>query len=243
MEKQVRLDKFLTEMGIGSRSQVKDYIKKGRVQLDGSRVSRSDIKVAPESSQVSVDGKTVTYVSFEYYMLYKPKGVLSATTDSRETTVLDLIGDKKRKDLFPVGRLDKDTEGLLLITNDGDMAHRLLSPRHHVPKVYYAEIDGAVTEETVALFQKGLLVEEDFRAMPAELILLPLGEGKYSRVELTVYEGKFHQVKRMFSAVGCQVVYLKRLSMGSLVLDERLGKGGYRHLTEEELLSLRKELK
>ena len=170
-------------------------------------------------------------------MLYKPSGILSASRDKKAATVVDLIVDKKRKDLFPVGRLDKDTEGLLLITNDGPLAHRLLSPKHHVPKVYFVRVDGRITEEIKERFFHGLVVDKEFTALPAKLQIVRSGEEE-SEAELTIYEGKFHQIKRMFAAEGLTVTYLKRLSMGSLRLDESLGKGGFRALTKEELMGL-----
>lgn len=180
--------------------------------------------------EVSMDGVSVEYEEYVYYMLNKPAGVISATEDARERTVLDLISERQRKGLFPVGRLDRDTEGLLLITNDGGLAHRLLSPRHHVDKVYYARLDGPVGEAEKALFAQGLKVDETLTALPAELeILEPATE-----VRVTIREGKFHQVKRMFEAVGREVLYLKRLSMGPLALDESLPQGAYRRLTAEE---------
>ena len=169
-------------------------------------------------------------------MLHKPAGVVSATTDAKDKTVIDLITDKKRKDLFPVGRLDKDTEGLLLITNDGDMAHRLLAPKKHVDKVYYARIDGRVTEEDVLAFQEGISIGQGEVAKPAKLEILKADE--ISEIHVTIQEGKFHQVKRMFHTIGKEVLYLKRLSMGSLVLDESLPLGAYRKLTREELEDL-----
>lgn len=172
----------------------------------------------------------------EYYMLNKPAGVISASEDRRERTVVDLITTKKRNDLFPVGRLDRDTEGLLLITNDGDLAHRLLSPKKHVDKVYYARIDGKVTEEDQKVFAEGLDIGEEKKTLPAQLHILKSGEE--SEITLTIREGKFHQVKRMFHAVGKEVVYLKRLQMGSLKLDETLRPGEYRKLTEQERLIL-----
>ena len=193
-------------------------------------------KIDEYSQQVCIDGKVVGYEAFEYYMLYKPAGVVSATTDKRDKTVLDLIEEKKRKDLFPVGRLDKDTEGLLLITNDGELAHRLLAPKKHVDKVYYAKIDGRVTEKEVKLFAEGISIGNDEYAKSSELKILKSGET--SEIELTIQEGKFHQVKRMFHAVGMEVTYLKRISMGSLVLDESLQKGEYRRLTEKEVEQL-----
>ena len=169
-------------------------------------------------------------------MINKPAGVISATEDKKQTTVVELIDERKRKDLFPVGRLDKDTEGLLLITNDGELAHRLLSPKKHVDKVYYAEIEGRVNEEDVQKFKDGIQIDEEFTALPAELVILESGET--SKIEVTIREGKFHQIKRMFHAVGKEVIYLKRLSMGTLELDESLELGEYRKLTEEELNAL-----
>ena len=169
-------------------------------------------------------------------MLNKPSGVVSATTDSKDKTVLDLIDNKKRKDLFPVGRLDKDTEGLLLITNDGEMAHRLLSPKKHVDKVYYAKIEGVVTEEDQKAFAEGVSLGSGEKAKPADLEILVSDE--ISEIRLTIQEGKFHQVKRMFESVNKKVIYLKRLSMGSLILDETLKLGEYRKLTEEEIRTL-----
>ena len=176
----------------------------------------------------------------KYYMLNKPGGVVSATEDRRDTTVIDLIKDKKRKDLFPVGRLDKDTEGLLLITNDGDLAHRLLAPKKHVDKVYYAKIDGMVTEEDVKRFAEGIDIgaEEEEMTRPAKLDIMKSTEE--SEIRLTIHEGKFHQVKRMFLAVGKEVTYLKRERMGTLCLDENLKPGEYRLLTEEEIENVRK---
>ena len=232
----MRLDKFLADMGTGTRSQIKEAIRRGRVSVNGLPVKKPESQVS-DTDRIEFDGKEISYSSIEYYMLYKPAGVLSATRDKKASTVLDLIEDKKRKDLFPVGRLDKDTEGLLLITNDGELAHRLLSPKHHVSKVYFARVDGMITEDMVEQFAKGIEIDEEFTALPAHMKVLQAGEDE-SEAELTIYEGKFHQVKRMFEAVGLTVTYLKRLSMGSLMLDESLGKGGYRLLTEQELKEL-----
>lgn len=232
----MRLDKYLCEMNVGSRSEVKKYIRQGRITVDGKTAVKPEEKIDEHSQKVCVDGRVIGYEAFEYYMLYKPSGVVSATTDRKEKTVLDLIEEKKRKDLFPVGRLDKDTEGLLLITNDGEMAHRLLSPKKHVDKVYYAKIDGKVTEREVQIFSEGLSIGNDEYAKPSALKILK--EGNISEIELTIQEGKFHQVKRMFHAVGMEVIYLKRISMGNLVLDESLKKGEYRRLTEKEVEQL-----
>ncbi len=232
----MRLDKFLSDMGVGTRSEVKDAIRRGNVCVNGSSVRKPEIQVS-ESDLVLWEGKPIVYTTMEYYMLYKPSGILSASRDKKAATVVDLIVDKKRKDLFPVGRLDKDTEGLLLITNDGPLAHRLLSPKHHVPKVYFVRVDGRITEEIKERFFHGLVVDKEFTALPAKLQIVRSGEEE-SEAELTIYEGKFHQIKRMFAAEGLTVTYLKRLSMGSLRLDESLGKGGFRALTKEELMGL-----
>lgn len=229
----IRLDKYLADMGCGTRSEVKQAVKKGAVSVNDVPVKRPEEKIDTEADRVAFEGKTVSYSKYEYYMLNKPAGVVSATEDRKERTVIDLIEEKQRKDLFPVGRLDKDTEGLLLITNDGEMAHRLLSPRKHVDKVYYARVKGNVTEEDVRLFAQGIDIGDEKPALPAELVILKNGE--VSEIELTVREGRFHQVKRMFASVGKEVVYLKRLWMGPLVLDRNLKPGEYRKLTKEEI--------
>lgn len=233
----MRLDKYLCDMGAGTRSQVKQKIRKGLVTVDGENVTRPESQVNPEQS-VCVEGKLLSYTELEYYMLNKPAGCVSARTDERCQTVLNLILSKKRKDLFPVGRLDKDTEGLLLITNDGQLAHKLLSPKRHVDKTYEAKVRGRVTLEHVKRFREGLDIGEDRLTLPASLEIRSSGE--ISKVRVTVQEGKYHQIKRMFHAVGCEVLYLKRLSMGSLVLDGSLKPGEYRPLTEEELAGLQK---
>lgn len=232
----IRLDKYLAEMGAGTRSEVKKYIRQGSVTVDGVTVKKPEEKVNELTQKVCVNGKQIGYEKFEYYMLNKPKGVVSATTDPKDQTVVELIESRKRKDLFPVGRLDKDTEGLLLITNDGELAHRLLAPKKHVDKVYYAKIDGTVTEETVARFREGLDIGSGEFAKPSSLTIVK--SGLISEIELTIQEGKFHQVKRMFHAVGMEVLELKRLSMGSLVLDPALKPGEYRRLKEEEVEKL-----
>ncbi len=236
----MRLDKYLCDMGAGTRSQVKQKIRKGLVTLEGEKVTRPECQVNPGQT-VLVEGVPFIYTELEYYMLNKPAGCVSARTDGQCRTVLDLIVSKKRKDLFPVGRLDKDTEGLLLITNDGKLAHRLLSPRHHVDKTYEAKIQGRVTEEHVKRFREGLDIGEERLTLPALLEILSSGE--ISCIRVTIQEGKYHQIKRMFHAAGCEVLYLKRLSMGSLTLDESLQPGEYRPLTEEELAELQNERK
>ena len=247
MGKAIRLDKYMADMGMGTRSEVKVLIKKGRVSVDGEVVKQAEYKVDIVNPCVTVDGERIGYAQYEYFMLNKPAGVVSAVTDNRDTTVVELIKDAKRKDIFPVGRLDKDTEGLLLITNDGELSHELLSPNKHVEKTYYAKVKGVVTEEDVKVFTEGIHLEKetlreekadkDIETKPAKLVILKAGE--VSEVELTICEGKFHQVKRMFQAVGKEVIYLKRISMGGLVLDENLGLGEYRPLTEEELSALK----
>ena len=236
----MRLDKYLAEMGVGTRQEVKKQIRQGKVTVNGTVVKAADTKIDETCDEVTIGGLNISYVSYEYYMLNKPGGVVSATEDRRDTTVIDLIKDKKRKDLFPVGRLDKDTEGLLLITNDGDLAHRLLAPKKHVDKVYYAKIDGMVTEEDVKRFAEGIDIgaEEEEMTRPAKLDIMKSAEE--SEIRLTIHEGKFHQVKRMFLAVGKEVTYLKRERMGTLCLDENLKPGEYRLLKEEEIENVRK---
>lgn len=235
----MRLDKFLADMGLGTRSQIREMVRKGRVAVNGCPVRKAEQQVA-DTDVICCDGRQIAYVETEYYMLYKPAGVLSAVRDKKVPTVVELIGDRKRKDLFPVGRLDKDTEGLLLITNDGALAHRLLAPRRHVAKVYFVRVNGRISEEMAEQFAEGIRIDEELTALPAKMKILNAQETE-SEAELTIYEGKFHQVKRMFEAVGLTVTYLKRISMGSLVLDESLGKGGFRPLTKEERETLLKE--
>ncbi len=228
----LRLDKYLADMGVGTRSEVKKLIQKGQIMVNDQVVKKPETKIDTQKDCVCYQGKEVAYMEFEYYMLHKPAGVISATEDHKDRTVLDLI-DHKRKDLFPVGRLDKDTEGLLLITNDGQLAHRLLSPTKHVDKVYFARIDGEVTLEDVQLFSKGIDIGDEKPTLPAELTILKAGEE--SEIQLKITEGRFHQVKRMFHAVGKEVTYLKRLQMGPLVLDKNLPIGQFRALTKEEM--------
>ncbi len=237
----MRLDKYLSEMGTGTRSELKKEIKAGNVTVDGLIVKDPGTSVSAGSSVV-FRGRPVVFEEFVYYMLNKPSGIISASEDSRETTVVDLITERKRKDLFPVGRLDRDTVGLLIITNDGEMAHRLLSPKHHVDKLYYAKIDGDVNEEDVRLFSEGLRIDDDLTCLPAELTITGREEtesGIVTDIEVVIREGKFHQIKRMFRAVGKEVLYLKRLSMGPVRLDPQLEEGSFRRLTDEELTSLK----
>ncbi len=236
-EKIIRLDKYLSDMKLGTRSEVKNYIKKGRVEVNGEVIKANDFKIKLCSDIVTFDSKDVKYVEYEYYMLNKPQGVISASYDKRDSTVVELITGRVREDLFPIGRLDKDTEGLLIITNDGALTHNLLSPKKHIPKTYFAKIEGKVIEEDVLAFSNGVYIEEDLKTLPSTLKIINSGE--ISEIYLTIYEGKFHQVKRMFEAIGKKVVYLKRISMGSLNLDENLSLGEYRPLTIEEINSLK----
>lgn len=233
--KQMRLDKYLADMGIGTRSQVKNLIRKGKVEVNHVVIKAPEYKVSQEDF-VTADGSRIIYVKYEYLMLNKPGGVVSATEDRKERTVLDLVSDAARKDLFPVGRLDKDTEGLLLLTNDGSLAHDLLSPKKHVDKTYFAKISGYVAENEVGAFAKGLNIGDEKLTLPAKLRVLT--SGPVSEVEITIQEGRYHQVKRMFEAVGSSVIYLKRLSMGPLKLDKKLKPGEYRRLTEDEVSTL-----
>lgn len=233
----IRLDKYLADMGIGTRTEVKKFIRSDRIQIDGRTERKPEAKVNTSSQQITFDNTLVVYQEYEYYMLNKPAGVVSATTDKKEKTVLDLLTVQKRKDLFPVGRLDKDTEGLLLITNDGALAHRLLAPGKHVDKVYFARVEGEVTEADVHAFSQGLDIGDPELTLPAKLEIQSSGT-TVSEILLTIQEGRFHQVKRMFEAVGKKVIYLKRLSMGTLCLDETLPKGAFRALTEQEIKEL-----
>lgn len=221
-------------MGIGTRSEVKQHIHKGLVSVNGALPTGPNQHVQPGADEIFYQGEPVSYQEYEYFMLNKPQGCVSAVTDPQHQTVLDLIDKKNRKDLFPVGRLDRDTEGLLLITNNGRLCHNLLAPGKHVPKTYFARISGNVTDEDTAQFAKGINIGEQRDTLPAELQILS-HDGTFSEITLTITEGKFHQVKRMFQAVGKEVVYLKRISMGNLKLDESLQPGEYRQLTEEEI--------
>ncbi|WP_339259559.1 pseudouridine synthase [Lysinibacillus sp. FSL K6-3209] len=233
----MRLDKLLANMGYGSRKEVKQLLKQKAVSVDGTYVKDAAMHVDPEQQNVVVFGERVVYTEFVYYMMNKPPGVISATEDLRDETVIDLLDPLHQHfQPFPVGRLDKDTEGLLLLTNDGVLAHNLLSPKKHVPKVYYAKIEGIVTQEDGERFARGVELDDGYVTKPGKLVILK--SAPQSEIELTIQEGKFHQVKRMFEAVGKHVIYLKRLSMGSLQLDESLALGEYRELTPEELAGL-----
>ena len=229
----MRLDKFLCEMGVGTRSEVKTYLKKGQVTVDGEIVKKPETKINENENEICFLGQALKYEAVQYFLLNKPAGCVTATRDNLSETVMSFLPENRRDDLFPVGRLDKDTEGLLVLTNDGQLAHRVLAPKSHVPKTYYAKIDGKVTEEDINDFKEGVVLDDGYKTMPAELVILESDD--ISEIELTIHEGKFHQVKRMFESVGKKVTYLKRLSMGKLNLDESLELGEYRELTEEEI--------
>lgn len=229
----IRLDKYLADMGLGTRSQIKKEIRSGQVIVNGISICRPEVKIDTAQDKVIFHGEPVTYEEYEYFMLNKPAGVISAANDRQETTVVDLIKDRKRDDLFPVGRLDKDTEGLLIITNNGELAHRLLSPKKHVDKVYFARIKRHVTQNDVENFSRGVDIGDEKPTLPADLVICTSDE--VSEIRLTIREGRFHQVKRMFQAVGKEVIYLKRLQMGGITLDENLKTGEYRRLTEKEV--------
>lgn len=238
MAKKTRLDKFLCDSLNITRKEAKEAVKKGKVTINGELVKKPESKLDAEDDQVEFDHQPVTFEQFHYLMLHKPQGVVSATKDNHDKTVLDLIHEDFKEKLFPVGRLDKDTEGLLLLTDDGMLAHELLSPKKHVDKVYFAKVSGRFTEEEIKRFREGLDIGNGEKAKEAGLKILKAGQ-EQSEVLITITEGKFHQVKRMVKAVGSEVLYLKRLSMGPLKLDEDLKLGTYRRLSEAELQELK----
>lgn len=236
-----RLDKFLANAGIGTRSEVKKMLKQKRVQVNEEFPKGGEMKIDPEQDQILVDGKIVSSEKQEYYLLHKPAGYLTATKDATDPTVMDLINSRRKAQLFPVGRLDKDTEGLLLITDDGDLAHQLLSPKKHVAKTYYARVTGEMEEKWCQAFEEGMDIGDEKLTLPAVLRILKVHpEEQYSEVEITISEGRYHQIKRMCHVTGHEVLYLKRISMGSLVLDENLERGAYRKLEKSEIESLKK---
>lgn len=248
-----RLDKILADSGLGTRSSVRDLIKSGTVKVNGISEKDPGKKVDTDMDEIIVRGELIDFRDKVYYMLNKPAGVITATEDKKQTTVIDLIKDKKRRDLFPVGRLDKDTVGLLLITNDGDLAHRLLAPGKHVKKTYLVRVDGIITDEIKSGIEKGVDIGDEKLTAPAELREIKLLEdadvtaaGKQaadgvSEAKITITEGRYHEIKRMFEAFGLNVIYLKRLSMGGLKLDPDLQEGQWKILSEEEIVLLSKE--
>ncbi len=232
-----RLDKILCSQSALTRSEAGRLIRAGRVTVDGMSCRQPAQKLDPAVSAIAVDGKPLGYAEYVYWMLNKPAGILCVSRDPKAPTVVDLLPQEaRRRGLFPAGRLDKDTHGLVLITDDGDFAHNLLSPRHHVPKTYHAVLDKPLTTRAAQQFRDGPILEDGTKCLPAQVRVLE--EGENPLVEVVIYEGKFHQIKRMFAAVGCHVEWLKRVAMGGLQLDENLSEGDSRLLTEEEKNSI-----
>ena len=232
----MRLDKFLVACAVGSRTEVKNLLKAGRVTVNGKKEKSAKLQIDEERDQIRFDGQVLEYEEFVYYMMNKPQGVISATEDPKHRTVLDLLDEYARaKEVFPVGRLDIDTHGLLLLTNDGQLAHALLSPKRHVDKTYLTQVKGIMTQEDLETFAKGIPLK-DFTCQPAKLEILSVDSDKdESQVRVTIAEGKFHQVKRMVAYCGKEVVDLQRLTMGTLILDENLKRGEWRRVSQEEL--------
>ncbi|MCY7160306.1 rRNA pseudouridine synthase [Streptococcus mitis] len=232
----MRLDKFLVACAVGSRTEVKNLLKAGRVTVNSKKEKSAKLQIDEERDEIRFDGQVLEYEEFVYYMMNKPKGVISATEDPKHRTVLDLLDViAQSKEVFPVGRLDIDTHGLLLLTNNGQLAHALLSPKRHVDKTYLAQVKGIMAQEDVEIFAKGIPLK-DFTCQPARLEILSTdAEKNQSQIRVTIAEGKFHQVKRMVAYCGKEVVDLQRLTMGTLVLDENMQRGEWRRLTKEEL--------
>ena len=230
----MRLDKFLCDTAGLTRTEAKNAVKKGQIAVNGQVQKAADFKVKETTDTVTFQGKPLSYAAFHYYMLHKPAGVITATEDKKESTVMDILREEKVKNLFPVGRLDKDTEGLLLVTDDGELAHNLLSPKKHVDKEYLVKVRDSISEEDCRKLSEGGDIGDEKPTAPAKVERVAEKE-----ILLTIREGRFHQVKRMLQAVGNEVLYLKRLSMGSLRLPEDLEKGAYRPLSEEELYKIK----
>ena len=229
----MRLDKFLCEMNIGTRSEVKALLKQGHVTVNDTKVTRPEVQINENTDLICFNGTALKYHAFEYYMLNKPQGCVTATEDNRDKTVMAFLPAGYRSDVFPVGRLDKDTEGLLFLTNDGDLAHRLLSPKKHVDKTYLVDLAHSLTPDDVIRLEEGVDIGEKSLTRPAKVTIL-----NDTQIHLTIQEGKFHQVKRMLQAVGNQVIHLKRITFGTLTLDQALAPGDCRSLTDEEIRSL-----
>ena len=228
----IRIDKYLCDMSIGSRSEIKEYIRKKLITVDGVVVTDPGMKIS-EDSAVTFKGEPLQYKQFRYYMINKPQGVVSATKDNIDTTVMDLLKGVNTRDMFPVGRLDKDTEGLLIITNDGELSHRLLSPRSHVDKCYLVQLMHSITADDIKSLSKGVDIGDDTLTLPAKVEAIAA-----DRIYLTITECRYHQVKRMREAVGNKVVFLKRVSFGPLELDSDLAPGQYRELDDSEIIML-----
>lgn len=234
-----RLDKIISNLGYGSRKDVKSYVKKGLIEVDGVIAKDNGMLVNPEKVSIKVNGEEILYRKFIYLMMNKPDGVISATYDNNEETVIDLLeADHQVFEPFPIGRLDKDTVGLLLLTNDGELNHRLISPKYHVNKVYYAKINKRVDDRDIEAFKTGIVLDDGYKCREAKLEIIDT-DYKGSEVRITIHEGKFHQVKRMFEAVDKKVIYLKREEFGGLKLDDELEEGEYRELTDDELALLK----
>lgn len=230
----MRLDRILGNMGYGSRKDLKKYVKYGLVKVNDEVVKKSSIHVDPYESIIEVNGERVEYKENVYIMMNKPVDVISATYDRNHSTVIDLLEEKYLPfEPFPMGRLDIDTEGLLILTNDGKLSHEILSPKKHIPKTYYAHIEAEVNDADIEAFKKGIVLDDGYKTLASDLVIIESGD--VSEIQLTIYEGKFHQVKRMFQSRDKKVIYLKRMSMGDLKLDEKLELGEYRELTDEEL--------
>ncbi len=240
----MRLDKFLSEQNIGTRKQIKEYLKNGRCTVNGEVITKPDIHIDENSDEICFDGIAISYSKFHYFLLNKPQGVVSATTDGRNETVLDLLADENVKNLSPCGRLDIDTEGLLLLTDDGGLIHRLLSPKKHVDKTYEVHIKEPLSAEDINRLEQGVDIGDaddtgkKILTLPAKVVVQEDDEDGRPVIHLIIHEGRFHQVKRMLEAVGNEVLFLKRLAMGPLSLDEDLEPGEYRALTDEELKDL-----
>ncbi len=237
----MRLDKFLSDQNIGTRKQIKEYVKNGRCSVNGQVATKADIHIDENKDEIYFDGVLLSYSKFHYFMLYKPQGVVSATTDGRNETVIDLLSEENVKGLSPCGRLDIDTEGLLILTDDGSLIHRMLSPKKHVDKVYEVHLRERLSDSSIEKLEKGVDIGDkkddgtSLPTLPARVEVMEDDEEKRPVIHLIIHEGRFHQVKRMLEAVGNEVLFLKRLSMGPIVLDESLNPGDYRPLTKEEL--------
>ncbi|NMB33958.1 MAG: rRNA pseudouridine synthase [Clostridium sp.] len=238
MRETQRVDKVLSNLGIGTRKEVKRLVRDGAVKVDGVIISDSGLHIDPKDSLIEVSGELLKYQEFVYLMLNKPQGVISATYDGKHKTVIDIIPKKyKSFGLFPVGRLDIDTEGLLLLTNNGQLAHELLSPKRRVPKRYFAMVEGIVNAKDCNAFQEGIILDDGYKTLASEIFVLKSSD-YLTEVEVVIFEGKFHQIKRMFKAIGKKVKYLKRIQMAQLKLDNSLNPGECRELTENEVLLL-----
>ena len=235
-----RLDKIIANLGYGTRKEVKQMARKGMIEVDGEIVKDSSLNIDPEKSVIKINGEEIFYRKYIYLLMNKPAGVISATYDNRDETVIDLLEpDHQVFEPFPVGRLDKDTVGLLFLTNDGELNHRLISPKHHVDKVYFAKIDKEVNEDDIEKFKNGITLDDGYKCKEAKLEILNILDDGTSEVNITIQEGKFHQVKRMFEAVEKSVIYLQRISFGGIELDLDLEEGEYRELTDSEIALLK----